>query len=424
MIIISADNVGTQRLFEPTTLRQLGLDENYLQSTLARHPQLLDTDGDFEDFGDLHVVQEVQLPSVRGTANRADLVVVTSRGHLLVVETKVFGNPDLQSRKPVAQVLDYASALVNCSNAELLAALYGSPKIGGWATFFRNVFDDLDSPALVAERFLRRLRRGEIHLFIACDRLPTSVYDWLDSVSLQSGLPFTLRVVELRPYAPQGEKWPITIAPVLRAVTKEIARTVVEVRQPEGELPLRVVVTPPSAATVSETASKPRSARNTNRPIAYMDLLEEIERQVTSALSASGSVDPPRWHYRRKSVPDGAVVEQIDATDKGHTVCLRLQPVSAEAGGGAYVTLFLERASGRSDRQDKMGRHEAKLRRIFETLQGPRPVLAPASNKWRGFASEHGIVAPDVVASDSFRAHLVADVALFCAAWRYLAGVE
>jgi len=86
------------------------LTEQRLHDVLTEHPELIPA----EDLGMGSTVVVGREPGLE--AGRADLVLVDGAAQLCLVEVKKQGNPD--TRKVVAQLIDYASSLWRMSSGE------------------------------------------------------------------------------------------------------------------------------------------------------------------------------------------------------------------------------------------------------------------------------------------------------------------
>ena len=88
--------------------------ERWLQEALFAHPNCLPIKEIDPRMGTLiPVCMEIETG-----AGPADILYVTETGHLVIVETKLWRNPDAR-RVVVAQILDYAKQLTSWSYADL-----------------------------------------------------------------------------------------------------------------------------------------------------------------------------------------------------------------------------------------------------------------------------------------------------------------
>ncbi len=98
--------------------RASNLEERWLQQLIHQHPTCLPMDQIEPGIGPLVPVC-MELPLHVGSV---DNLFITPEGHLVVVEVKLWANPEAR-RKVVAQTLEYATALFKLSYDELEAAV-------------------------------------------------------------------------------------------------------------------------------------------------------------------------------------------------------------------------------------------------------------------------------------------------------------
>lgn len=144
--------------------------EKWLQATLQAHPQLVPMDEiDPSASKFIPLCRELRLPKL-GTDVFLDLLGVTPHGRLVLIECKLWRNPQAR-REVVAQILEYASLLRRWSFADL------SERIGK-ATGRRspNPLYDIAceggcslSEAAFCDAVAKSLRTSDFHLIIAGD---------------------------------------------------------------------------------------------------------------------------------------------------------------------------------------------------------------------------------------------------------------
>ena len=178
---------------------------------------------------------------------RADLVLVSRSGHLIIVEVKLAQNPDLRDRQVISQVLDYAIA-VQESPAEALGRLIEG---GTVVQLIQRHFPDVTEPDELAERLVQRCARGEILMVIAADRVPPGLRGLVEKLAEKFGNRFDLRVVEIKVFTKSGQPNELLLVPQTKARTEVVATTRVEVTLREGEKPL-VKVAPTAPEEVAE----------------------------------------------------------------------------------------------------------------------------------------------------------------------------
>lgn len=234
-----------------------GYHEDLLQALVAQSPSLLP----IRDFlpsttSVISLATEVPL-DVGGKAGYIDNLLVTNEGRLVLVETKLWSNPE-STREVIAQVLQYGMALTTLSLRELESRLplLGGSTIREFAVRHRgltNLVEDFD------DAVEQHLRRGELLYLIVADGISTSVErltHWLDDAG---SAPFKLGLVELRLFDLDDEK--VLVVPRTLVRTREISRHVVTVD-------IRTTAASIATASVADE-SKPSSgpASLTQRPI-------------------------------------------------------------------------------------------------------------------------------------------------------------
>jgi hypothetical protein len=147
-----------------------GMDEKWLQELLFAHPMLLPLERVEPGAGSVvPICRELSLPG-RGACVFLDLLGVTRHGRLVLVECKLWRNPQAR-REVVAQILEYAALLQRWTYADLTAHLRARLGFAGKNPLFEHVrsrFNELDEVAFT-DAVARNLRSGDFHLMIAGD---------------------------------------------------------------------------------------------------------------------------------------------------------------------------------------------------------------------------------------------------------------
>ena len=98
---------GVQKL-KKIPLTDDTLNEDWLQSALEKTPSILPTAEIAPIFAPLiSIAREVRLKTDDNNSGRIDNLYISKYGHLVIVETKLWKNPEAR-RAVVAQILDYA----------------------------------------------------------------------------------------------------------------------------------------------------------------------------------------------------------------------------------------------------------------------------------------------------------------------------
>jgi len=166
-----------------TPIRSQTFSEKELQNTLGTHLDLLKLQGDPE----MHLLgTEVYLPS----RNRLDLFLMDESGLPIIVETKLFRNPEAK-RKVVAQVFDYLSEMSLMSFEDIDDQVDGR--------LFSKI-DSLQNPVTLRKQFAVALKNGETRVIIAIDDAPENLTRILRFLTARN---LDVRLLEVEKF-PQG----------------------------------------------------------------------------------------------------------------------------------------------------------------------------------------------------------------------------
>ena len=230
---------GERETWLPTTLTRLGKSEAFLEERLAEEPELLGISSRQTGiYAPYAVFQQLPLPTPSERTIYPDIVLLTSSGHLVVVEVKLSTNSELRNRTVIAQIVDYASSFASLDDSQLVT-LFNEKRdqaADSWHGVVEREFpEELNTEDL--SRTLRdRIRAGEISLVIACDHVPPGVDDVVRSVSAQAGLAFDLALVEARPFVKEeAESADILFVPGSRLETEIVSRSAFTVTYRAGD---------------------------------------------------------------------------------------------------------------------------------------------------------------------------------------------
>jgi len=146
-----------------------GHDEKWLQALLFAHPELIPIERIDPGAGRLApICRELALPKEAATVF-LDLLAVTGQGRLVLVECKLWRNPQAR-REVVAQVLEYAALLRRWSYADLTARLKTQLKWSGANPLYEHVRPSIAlNEAAFVDAVSRSLKAGDFDLIIAGD---------------------------------------------------------------------------------------------------------------------------------------------------------------------------------------------------------------------------------------------------------------
>jgi Domain of unknown function (DUF4268) len=230
-IIERAD--GSAQVLQQVSLSEsAGADaytEDWLQNLLYRHPEALPIRELDESFAGLvPVCREMETP-----AGPIDVVYVTPSGRPVIVEAKLWRNPEAR-RKVIGQILDYAKELSRWTYESFDAAVRnarraedsGSPK--GLADIFGLASQSEESKRLF-DSLSQSLRRGDMLLLIVGDGIRENVGAITEFLEGHASLHFTFGLVEMAIFRlPEGGR---LVQPRVLAQSTIVRRIVVDMQR-------------------------------------------------------------------------------------------------------------------------------------------------------------------------------------------------
>jgi hypothetical protein len=195
------------------------VSEAWLQEALFRAPQVLSLSEVEPALGPL-------IPVCRelGTeAGSADLIFVTATGRVVLIETKLWRNPDAR-RTVVGQILDYAKELASWSyeDFDARAATAAGSTPGHLLRCVKARAPEADEAEFV-DNVRRSLRAGDFLLLIVGDGIRIGAEALVAFLERFGRLSFTLGLLEVAIYRmPDGSR---LIQPRILAKTETITRT-------------------------------------------------------------------------------------------------------------------------------------------------------------------------------------------------------
>lgn len=226
------------------------LSESDLQQLLHACPDTLPIEEIDASFG--------PVVSLGREINRIDNLLISAEGRITIVETKLWRNPE-STRKVVAQILDYATAMTAWSYEDFEAQCRRaeSPAPLGKKSLFEFVSDafpesDLDE-AMFIDQVQRTLRTGRFMLLIVGDGIRENLEQILEPLHRLPQHLFTFALVQMRFFDhPTGDGF--LVVPQVIANTVEVVRSVVR------------VVTTGSAKVTVDVEEKPENTSGGRRP--------------------------------------------------------------------------------------------------------------------------------------------------------------
>jgi hypothetical protein len=278
LFIDEIDDTGTVRRLERLDYSGRGSDgkshnEKWLQDLIQKFPQSLPIQEIEPGLSDVIPVC-LELPTPAGPA---DNFFVTSRGDLILVECKLWRNPEAR-REVVAQIIDYAHAMAKWTYEDLEAAIRRGDAIGGGkvsASLYEIVGDENElDESNFTDAVSRNLRLGRILLLIVGDGIREGVESLADYLQMHAGFHFTLGVVEM-PIV-QLPTTGYVVMPRILARTINIERGIVKVT--DEHVSIEPPQKPPSDRAQGRATSMSRER--------FMEELEKSEPGLPTQLDA------------------------------------------------------------------------------------------------------------------------------------------
>jgi len=197
-----------------------GFNEAWLQQRLFENPQSLplsEIDPAYQQICPL-------CTEMTTGSGPIDIVYVTPQGRIVIVETKLWRNPDAR-RKVVGQILDYAKELSRWTFSDLQREVSRRTGIKGNAPFklISQRIDAVDEATFV-DGVSKSLKRGDFMLLIAGDGIRQDAQGIVQFLQEAGHLRFILSLLEIAVYK-HTEKEYFIIQPRILAKTKIIERT-------------------------------------------------------------------------------------------------------------------------------------------------------------------------------------------------------
>ncbi|WP_417524087.1 hypothetical protein [Marinovum sp.] len=163
------DSANRPKLLLERSELSSGHAETWLQALLFEQPDLVPLDALDPGAGAMiPLVRELALSKAGGRVY-LDILGVTPRGRLVLIECKLWRNPQAR-REVVAQILEYAALLRRCSYADLTAQLKARHGFEGQNPIYERVRSESDlGEAAFADRVAENLRTGDFDLIVAGD---------------------------------------------------------------------------------------------------------------------------------------------------------------------------------------------------------------------------------------------------------------
>lgn len=204
----------------PLTASGSAFSEKWLQEALFANPQCLPTKEIDPQIGALiPICMEIETG-----AGPADILYVTETGHLVLVETKLWRNPEAR-RAVVAQILDYAKQLTSWSFTDLARETAVATKQGPdyLINCVRKANPNIDEADFI-DGVTNSLKSGDFLLLIVGDGIRTGTESLVNFIEQYGNLRFGFGLIEVAAFKlPNNE---VLLQPRILAKTEILQRTV------------------------------------------------------------------------------------------------------------------------------------------------------------------------------------------------------
>jgi len=204
----------------PLTVSGGAFSEKWLQEALFSNPRCLPTKEIDPQMGTLiPICMEIETG-----AGPADILYVTETGHLVLVETKLWRNPEAR-RVVVAQILDYAKQLTSWSYSDLaretaIATKQGPDYLLDCVRKFNPFFDEAD----FIDGVTNSLKSGDFLLLIVGDGIRTGTESLVNFIEQYGNLRFGFGLVEIAAFGLPDNQ--MLLQPRILAKTEILHRTI------------------------------------------------------------------------------------------------------------------------------------------------------------------------------------------------------
>ena len=172
---------------------------------------------------------------------KIDILLLTSDAELIIVETKLWRNPE-KSRTVLAQIVDYAKELSKWEYEDFDSAIKvaqrdkKSLRVISLEEIIQQEFSNQNITDF-KDRFVENVKRGILNLSIIGDKISANLLLLSETIQGSPGLNFNLNLIEMKLYLHEKE---IIVIPDIIGKTKEVVRGIVKIqfekKQPQVEV--------------------------------------------------------------------------------------------------------------------------------------------------------------------------------------------
>lgn len=227
---VIVNDIGISKL-DRVLLNSDSFKEVWLQELLEREPSLLPTYSIDPIFSPLFFIGR----EIETAAGFIDNFYISSKGYLVIVETKLWRNPEAR-REVVGQIIDYAKE-VNCWDYDKINNIYKKYHRTEKTLFSAMVeqgFQDEYSESVFIDAVDKNISKSRFLLMIVGDGIREGVEKMVDFLNTTPNMYYSLALCELEVYnLPENQK---LVIPQIITKTKIIERGVVRVEEVSGKL--------------------------------------------------------------------------------------------------------------------------------------------------------------------------------------------
>lgn len=229
-------------------------DEAWLQQLLHRRPGVFPIEQIEPGFGELiPICRELSVTFGAGRSGALDNLYVTSSGGLVLIEAKLWRNPDAR-RSVVAQAMEYAAAIFRMTYKEFETAALKSrgadeKPATSLVEIVANHAKDVDEAEFI-DAVSRNLRRGRAVIAVVGDGIREDILPLTELLQTHAGHRFTFALVELAVYESPIDGIKLVVPSVL-AQTTLIERGVVQINEDSRRITIEAPATNISSLTVA-----------------------------------------------------------------------------------------------------------------------------------------------------------------------------
>ena len=357
------------RRLKPVGSREKIYDEIWLQELLRNHPDIL-------PVAEVEAVFHPLIPIGREVVTETgviDNLFISPRGYLVLVETKLWRNPEAK-REVIAQAIDYAGSLSRWDYDRLdeVAKRYTSRFEGvemGLADWVEHRSGPLERGyEFFEDTVIKTLRWGRFLIAIVGDRIRRSLVDMVGYVNRYPHLAANIALIELNCYRWEQESaWPLLVVPKIVARTEIVERSVIQVTvEPKREYKVEVhrERKSKSGKRVSLTEDAFWDLLSKNAPGEYervKDLLEKYKAKEGVSVEPTGS----------------AMVVRLDIRGTGRQISLFFVDKSGRLRVWPYTIRAQIEKAGLDG--ELAGPYESELRRVLKMPPERREFARRAS---------------------------------------------